>query len=128
MPERNHRFHPTRRWEIDFAWPEYRVGLEIQGGIWIGGAHARPMNIERDLEKHNALLDLGWRVWHFTPKQVKSGIAVQHLERVLLSLRKGEPCITTTKTTPSPTPPRQASSPGSSGDLLAGCSSSAPPF
>lgn len=89
MPVRNHRFHPLRKWELDFAWPTWRVGLEIQGGIWIGGAHARPTNILRDLEKHNALLDLGWAVWHFTPAQVMAGTAVQHLERVLMSIREG---------------------------------------
>lgn len=120
-PQRNHRFHPTRRWEIDFAWPAAKVGIEIQGGIWIGGAHARPSNIERDMEKHNALLDLGWRVWHFSPRQVKSGEAVQHLERVLLCARKGETWPTVaTAATPSLS--------GRSGELPRGRSSSDAPF
>lgn len=96
---RNHRFHPVRRWTLDFAWPAYLVALEIQGGIWIGGAHARPVNIERDMEKHNALLDLGWRCYQFTPKQVTQGVAVQHIERVLLCARKGGECVTGTGTT-----------------------------
>jgi very-short-patch-repair endonuclease len=83
MPQRNFRFHPTRRFEIDWAWPTLKVGIEIQGGIWVGGAHARPMNIVRDMTKHNLLLDFGWRVWHYTPKEVVDGIAAEHLDKVL---------------------------------------------
>ena len=84
-PQRNYRFHPKRRFEIDYAWPEYRIGIEIQGGIFIpaGGAHSRPMNIIRDMTKHNLLLDAGWRVWHYTPKEAIDGIAVQHIDKVL---------------------------------------------
>ena len=78
---RNFRFHPTRKWELDFAWPALKVGIEIQGGIFRpgGGAHSRPANILRDLAKHNALLDLGWRVWEVLPRDCRSGAAVQNL-------------------------------------------------
>lgn len=84
-PQRNFRFHPVRRFEIDWAWPEQKVGIEIQGGIFIpgGGAHSRPMNIVRDMTKHNLLLDAGWRVWHYTPREVIDGIAIQHIDKVL---------------------------------------------
>lgn len=89
---RDYVFHPTRRWEIDVAWPQFRIGIEIQGGIWgksaedrTPGAHGHATGIMRDLEKHNALLDHGWRVWEFTPTQVKQGIAVQHIEAVIRS-------------------------------------------
>jgi very-short-patch-repair endonuclease len=85
-PRRNFRFHPIRKFEIDWAWPEQKIGIEIQGGIWIPGgkgAHSRPMNIVRDMTKHNLLLDLGWRVWHFTPREVIDGVAIQHIDKVL---------------------------------------------
>jgi hypothetical protein len=88
--ERNYRFHPTRKWEIDFAWPQFKIGLEIQGGIWgksaddkTGGAHGHPIGITRDMHKHNALLALGWSVYLFAPADVKNGKAVKHLESVL---------------------------------------------
>lgn len=29
---REHRFHPTRRWRFDFAWPDEKVALEVEGG------------------------------------------------------------------------------------------------
>ena len=98
IPQRNWKFHQTRKFEIDFCWPKVRIGCEINGGIWVGGAHARPLNILRDMEKQNLLLDLHWRVWHYTPKEVIDGIAIQHLDKVLRELDTdlallGEPVI-----------------------------------
>lgn len=84
-PERNYRFHPIRRWEIDFAWPDRKIGIEIQGGVWNQGKHGRGSGIVKDMEKHNALMELNWRVWLFTPKQVKSGEAIKYMEKVILS-------------------------------------------
>ena len=46
-PVRNFRFHKTRRFEIDWAWPDLRMGIDIQGGIWNGGKHGRPSGIVR---------------------------------------------------------------------------------
>jgi len=83
IPVRNFRFHTTRKFEIDWAWPALKIGVEIQGGIWVGGAHARPMNIARDMTKHNLLLDAGWRVWHYTPKEVMDGVAIEHIDKIL---------------------------------------------
>jgi len=49
-------------YRLDFAWVEAKVGLEIQGGTWSGGAHSRAKGQARDARKNNALLGLGWRV------------------------------------------------------------------
>jgi G:T-mismatch repair DNA endonuclease (very short patch repair protein) len=66
------RFHPTRLWRLDFAWPEYKIGFEVEGGIWRpkGGAHSYPSNIERDIEKHNAAMLLGWKVYRVHGKML----------------------------------------------------------
>ena len=32
-----YRFHPSREWLFDFAIPEVKVGIEVEGGIWNGG-------------------------------------------------------------------------------------------
>lgn len=84
-PARNFRFHPVRKWEIDFAWPELRMGIEIQGGVWSGGKHGRGSGIVKDMEKHNALLDLRWRVWMYTPGEVTRGEALQHIAPLVRS-------------------------------------------
>lgn len=92
-PEREHRFHPVRKWRFDFAWvdaldkfpfepPRERTALEIQGGIWNRGKHGRGSGILKDYEKLNAAQALGWRVLQLTPQQVRKGELREWLERM----------------------------------------------
>jgi len=62
-------FHPVRKWRFDYAFLVNRVAVEVEGGIWRGdrGAHGRPLNILRDMEKYNASVLLGWRLLRTTP-------------------------------------------------------------
>lgn len=80
-PARQFRFAPPRKFTADFAWPDARLLLEVQGGIWKrgGGAHSHPLDIERDIEKgQNAALG-GWLVMPVTTDQCTSGEALQLL-------------------------------------------------
>ena len=81
--EQNYLFHPPRKFQIDFAIPAARVGIEIEGGIWSRGAHGRGPGIARDMLKHNLLLMSGWRVLRYTPDQVRQGEAIEGLKRLL---------------------------------------------
>lgn len=74
-PTREHLFHATRRWRFDFAWPEFMVAVEIDGGTWARGRHTRGAGFQSDAEKGNAAQELGWRVFHYTAKDVRSGVA-----------------------------------------------------
>lgn len=67
-PEREYRFHPNRDWRCDFAWPDARVIVEVEGGTWVpgGGRHNRPGGYEDDCRKYNAAVHLGWRVYRCT--------------------------------------------------------------
>ncbi len=82
-PVTEHRFHPTRRWRFDYAWPQWGVAVEREGGIWIRGRHTRPMGYQRDLEKYNAATVLGWRVLRFTPAALTSAGALAQIRAVL---------------------------------------------
>lgn len=84
-PEREHRFHATRRWRFDFAWPTYRVAAEVEGGTWSGGRHTRGSGFERDAEKYNAAAVAGWTVLRFTGGMVQRGEALEQIERALKS-------------------------------------------
>jgi very-short-patch-repair endonuclease len=86
-PTREYRFHPRRRWRFDFAWPRYKVAVEVDGGIYSRGRHVRGSGFERDAEKRNAAVLAGWRVLHFTPRLVKSGAAVQAIESLMRTCR-----------------------------------------
>ncbi len=82
-PAREDRFHPRRRWRFDFAWPLYKIAGEVDGGIYCRGRHVRGAGFERDAEKGNEAVLAGWRVLHFTPRQVKAGTAGQMIEALM---------------------------------------------
>lgn len=71
-PVREYRFHPTRRWRFDFCWPEQKVALEVDGGVWTGGRHVRGAGFIRDMDKANAAQLDGWRLIRCTPKDLRS--------------------------------------------------------
>jgi len=70
LPAQEFRFHHTRRWRLDFAWPKYSVAVEINGSIWAKhGGHNRSGHL-RDMEKINAAIELGWTVLQYVPKNI----------------------------------------------------------
>ncbi len=83
-PISEYKFHPDRRWRFDFAWIDRKIACEIEGGIWFGGRHNRPVGYQKDLEKYNQATLLGWKVFRFTPQQFKNGEAAELLESILL--------------------------------------------
>jgi very-short-patch-repair endonuclease len=89
LPEfaQNYRFHVKRKFEIDIAFPRYKVGVEIDGGVFTGKAHGSITGILRDMEKHNLLVLDGWRVLRYTPAAVRRGEALQALKQLLCLLR-----------------------------------------
>lgn len=81
-PVPEHRFDPDRRWRFDWAWPEQKIALEQEGGIWIQGRHSRGAGMVKDFEKYNRAAVLGWRVLKATPQQVASGEIIETLQAV----------------------------------------------
>lgn len=81
--EPEHKFHPIRRWRFDWAWPHLKLAVEIEGGVWIGGRHTSGSGFEKDMEKYNEAVLLGWRILRFTPKQMQSGEAHAMIDRAL---------------------------------------------
>lgn len=69
-PTPEHRFHPTRKWRLDYAWPSHKVALEVEGGIWTQGRHTRGAGALGDMEKYNALAAAGWRLLRRTPSNL----------------------------------------------------------
>lgn len=83
IPEREFRFHETRRWRFDMAYPEKLLAIEVHGGVWSGGRHVRGTGFTKDCEKYTAAAILGWRILHFTGAQVEAGEAVGKLEEII---------------------------------------------
>ncbi len=74
---------PPRKWRFDLAWPDRMLAVEVQGGIFVRGKHSRGVGQERDAEKLSRAAVLGWRVLIVTDRFVKSGEALQWIERAL---------------------------------------------
>ncbi|MBN1663414.1 MAG: hypothetical protein JW943_07430 [Deltaproteobacteria bacterium] len=63
-------------WRIDFAWPDRKLAVEVEGGAWISGRHTRPTGFFKDIEKYNELTMMGYYLLRFTPDQIDSLYAV----------------------------------------------------
>lgn len=84
VPRKDGKNIPSR-WFFDFAWPQFGVIVEIDGGIWTGGAHGHPLDLTRNMAKRNDAALNGFVVLAFTPQQVKKADAIQFTIRVLAS-------------------------------------------
>lgn len=82
-PKREFIFHSSRKWRFDFAWPQKKIAVEVEGGIWTGGRHTRAKGFIDDCEKYNAAALLGWMVLRFPVEHIKSGEALQIIETAL---------------------------------------------
>lgn len=77
-----HRFHPTRRWRLDYAWPELKLAVEVHGGTYTNGRHTRGGGFTVDREKMNEAAIYGWTVLEVTTAQVRSGQMRKWLDRI----------------------------------------------
>jgi very-short-patch-repair endonuclease len=79
-----YRFHPTRKWRFDAAFPSAKVALEIEGGVWNYGRHNRASGFLKDMEKYNEAAMLGWRVIRTPWEWIEDGSIVQKVIEALL--------------------------------------------
>lgn len=80
---REFNYYPGRKFAADFAWPEEKIILEIQGGVYNGGRHVRPVEYEKDCLKYSLAASVGWCVLLFTPKHLNNGEALLILQDAL---------------------------------------------
>lgn len=88
LPTLEYRFHPSRRWRFDFAWPDRLVACEVEGGTFVSGRHSRGRGFEADCEKYTEAALAGWLVVRVTSDMVDDGRAITFVERALAA-RKG---------------------------------------
>lgn len=67
-------------WRFDFAWPELKVAVEVEGGGWTNGRHTRGAGFEGDLVKYDRAMRLGWSVYRCSPAMVRNGDALKTIE------------------------------------------------
>ena len=79
---REYRFSITGH-KFDFAWPKCRVAIECEGGSWNQGRHTRGKGFEKDCEKYNLAVLLGWQVGRFTMRMIERGDAIDWAKKAL---------------------------------------------
>lgn len=82
-PIMEYRFDAHRQWRFDFAWPERKVALEVDGGIWKQGRHTRGAGWLKDTEKLNSAATQGWRMLRCTPQQLASPEMIETIKAAL---------------------------------------------
>jgi len=84
-PEREYRAIKGRMFRFDFAWtePHHRLLVEVNGGNWVRGRHARPLGLKNDYEKLNLAMLAGWRVMQFDTGMVENGEALEMIAKAL---------------------------------------------
>jgi len=87
--DREHRFHESRMWRLDFWFAGAKLAVEIDGGGWVGGRHSRGTGIENDCEKASHIAMAGHRLMRVTPGQIKRGEALKWI-LVALGLRSAD--------------------------------------
>jgi len=73
-----------RDWRFDWAWPEAKVALEIQGGTFVNGRHSRGPALRKEYEKLNAAIVQGWVVIHTLAGEVMTNATARTLRRLLV--------------------------------------------
>lgn len=92
LPVRELKFHPSRKWRFDLAWPDAMVAVELHGGTrgeGSRGAHVRAEGIRNDAEKARAAALLGWTLLAYTDLDLRDHGAGRIWEDVqIASLRR----------------------------------------
>lgn len=83
------RFHPDRKWQADFRIDDMPILVEVEGGVFSNGRHTRGEGYTKDCEKYSAAAVNGWFVIRGTTEQIKDGLVIQWIEKLIERLRGG---------------------------------------
>ena len=108
IPTTEYRFAAPRRWRFDFAWPDLKLAVEVEGGTFgrtvqchnchqpvkrrtktgwttvrLGGRHNSGKGFENDCGKYNRAALLGWTVLRYTGSMIRSRVAIGEVQEAL---------------------------------------------
>lgn len=88
-----YQFHPTRKWRLDFAIPELKIAIEIEGR----GRHQTIKGVRNDLEKYNTAVEMGWKLFRHPATDIRQNneygeklidLFVEQVCRVVLNIKE----------------------------------------
>lgn len=88
--KRNFRFIPKRRFEADFYFPELKLALECDGGVWLkNSGHTSGEGYTKDRERDVEALLHGIITVRYTSDQIRNGFAIDTFVRIYHARKEG---------------------------------------
>ena len=81
--ERQYAYAHGRKLRADFALPEYRLLVAVEGGIFSRKAHGSVTGVLKDMERGNEAAIAGFFMLRVTPDEVADGRALALVQRFL---------------------------------------------
>ena len=79
-----HKFATDRKYTFDFAFPDIRFAVELDGGIFLRkGGHSTGKAIEDDRYKDQCAFLNDWIVFRVIPKMVEDGSAIRTIKHIV---------------------------------------------
>lgn len=86
--EEEFKFMDNRRFKFDFAWPIWKIAVEIEGGTYAGKSrHTTGKGFKGDCIKYNFATSLGWQVYRGDSEMVRKGELIVFLTDVFKAAR-----------------------------------------
>lgn len=73
-----YRSLPNRKYRLDFAWPEKKLGVEVQGQV-----HRIKQRFDDDIDKRALHILAGWRIIEVHRRAIQDGSAVEWIKALL---------------------------------------------
>jgi len=93
-PKTEFVFHPDRNWKFDYCYPDKKIAIEKEGGIFnqkktkkdgttyiSKGAHGSITGILRDIEKYTEAAILGYRVIRIVASDFLKWESIEKIQR-----------------------------------------------
>lgn len=88
---RDAQFIPDRRFRGDFVWPDLKLVLEVDGGIYLAkSGHTSPKGYESDRIRDIEGLRFGYLTVRVTTSMVKSGYAIERFSEIYRMRKEGK--------------------------------------
>lgn len=81
--EAEFKFHPHRKFRLDYAHVPSKTGIEINGGRWQVSGHSSGRGLFRDYEKINLAILEGWVIFQLCDEMIN----YQWLEKIARHIR-----------------------------------------
>ena len=86
---REYRFHSVRKWRFDYAVLDYKIAIEVEGGIFSSGRHTRGKGFANDCEKYNTATSCGWAVLRYPADDISQECIEQIMSVIRLRQNDG---------------------------------------